>query len=639
MTSPDNATGSEGIQRRRRLLAAAPVFLLTLVFAVQFFVDIPIDVIAPFQAALNILLNVGFIVLAALVAWGVVKIGRLQLVWMGSGILVLGLAILTANLVGSPISLNTGIQIQNIGALLAGSLHFIGALMAVFSIGLLRPDRRQRTIALAAGYGGGIAAVVLVVLLSAASALPVFFIPGEGGTPIRQAVITLAAVLFAASALLLFVQYSRSRSSFLYMYSLALTFLSLGQLAYLFAVTSGDIMSWIGRVGQWGASIYFLIALFLLFHLSRSRLGDVHHLLDGIFPPSSEGYRLLIEASPDAIIGLDAEGRVLVWNSAAEKILGYSSREAMGRPLGDLLGIRLSWRDSGASANPGTQESEELLLRRQDGREVWLGISVAHGAVRGHPVATVNIRDITRRKRAELSLRESEERYRQLHRQLEIANRETSLYLDILTHDIGNTENVSNLYDDILVETVEGEALGYAEKLRRSIKKSIEILDTVSKIRRIHQASPDLRPVDLDAAIRDGVREFPDRPVYYDGIPLWVWADDLLGVVTSNLIGNAVRHGGPDVRIAVRVEGLEGEVLVSVEDTGPGIPAAGKLEVFRRYEQQKRGVGEGLGLYLVQILIERYGGRVWADDRVPGRPEEGAAFRFTLRQADQDGED
>ncbi|KDE56045.1 hypothetical protein EI28_02100 [Methanoculleus sp. MH98A] len=74
-------------------------------------------------------------------------------------------------------------------------------------------------------------------------------------------------------------------------------------------------------------------------------------------------------------------------------------------------------------------------------------------------------------------------------------------------------------------------------------------------------------------------------------------------------------------------------MLVTVEDTGRGVPDEDKEAIFHRYEQRKRGVGEGLGLYLVQILIERYGGRVWADDRVPGRPGKGAAFRFTLKKA------
>ncbi|MDD5419585.1 MAG: ATP-binding protein, partial [Methanomicrobiaceae archaeon] len=100
-----------------------------------------------------------------------------------------------------------------------------------------------------------------------------------------------------------------------------------------------------------------------------------------------------------------------------------------------------------------------------------------------------------------------------------------------------------------------------------------------------------------------------------------------------NLIGNAAKHGGPDVKIAIRVEERDGFVRVSVEDTGPGLPDDEKHAIFHRYEQKKRGVGEGLGLYLVQILVERYGGEIWVEDRVPGCPSEGAAFLFTLRTA------
>ncbi|MEG3057084.1 MAG: ATP-binding protein [Methanoculleus sp.] len=93
-----------------------------------------------------------------------------------------------------------------------------------------------------------------------------------------------------------------------------------------------------------------------------------------------------------------------------------------------------------------------------------------------------------------------------------------------------------------------------------------------------------------------------------------------------------MKHGGPNVRIFVRVEEEEGGMLISVEDTGPGVPDEAKEEIFRVYETQKRGVGEGLGLYLAQVLVERYGGRIWVEDRVPGRSGEGAAFRLTLRK-------
>ncbi len=177
------------------------------------------------------------------------------------------------------------------------------------------------------------------------------------------------------------------------------------------------------------------------------------------------------------------------------------------------------------------------------------------------------------------------------------------------------------------------------KKLQRSVQKSIEILKTVSTIRRIHRESFELKPMDLDAVIRGVTKDFPCSTILCDGLHYRVWADDLLSVVFNNLISNAVKHGGPGVEITVRVEDAGETVLVSVEDTGPGVPDTDKDAIFHRYEQKKRGVGEGLGLFLVQILAERYGGQVWADDRVTGRPEQGAAFRFTLQKAaPQNGE-
>ncbi|MCK9306271.1 MAG: PAS domain S-box protein [Methanoculleus sp.] len=282
-----------------------------------------------------------------------------------------------------------------------------------------------------------------------------------------------------------------------------------------------------------------------------------------------------------------------------------------------------------------TVQGEEVMVTRLDQEPLWVDTSAAPihdggGAIVG---AIAILTDITERKRAEEALIRHTEELTRLHRELEVANREANLYLDILTHDIGNTENVSNLYADLLIESLEGEAAVYMKKLQRSVQKSIEILGTVSTIRRIYQASPELKQTDLNQAIRGAIEGFPTSAIHYTGAYHQVPADDLLGVVFNNLIGNAIKHGGPDVRVAVRVEEYDDEVRISVEDTGPGVPDEDKKAIFHRYEQQKRGVGEGLGLYLVQILVERYGGRVWVEDRVPGHPGEGAVFRFTLKKA------
>mgnify|MGYP000857309652 CR=1 FL=1 len=221
-----------------------------------------------------------------------------------------------------------------------------------------------------------------------------------------------------------------------------------------------------------------------------------------------------------------------------------------------------------------------------------------------------------------------------LIRQLEVAEREANLYLDILGHDIRNAGNVSSLYADLLVETLEGEAKGYAQKLQSSIRKGIDILRNVSTIRRIHKESTVLAPVDIDGVIRDEIAIFSGSRIRYGGTNLPVMADALLPEVFANLIGNSIKFGGPEVEVAIRVDEQNGEVLISVEDTGPGIPDEIKEALFMRFGQTWGSKsGQGLGLYITRMLITRYGGRVEVGDRVPGRPECGAAFRFTLKRA------
>ncbi|MDD4137371.1 MAG: PAS domain-containing sensor histidine kinase [Methanoregula sp.] len=343
---------------------------------------------------------------------------------------------------------------------------------------------------------------------------------------------------------------------------------------------------------------------------------------------------LILDSTAEMFAYYDTDLRVLWVNRAAAA--------SIGREPADLVGHRCYevWHN-----RTGVCDICPVVLARKTGEPREAEITMPDGRVfflRGYPVTDESgeltgliefAQDITERKHAQEALQRRTEDLLRLQSELEVSNREANLYLDILTHDIRNTENVSNLYVELLVDMLDGEAARHVEKLQRSIQKSIEILGTVSTIRRIHQASPELKPMDLDAAVCGVVENFPGSAIHYKRTHYRVRADDLLPVIFDNLIGNAVKHGGPGVVIVVRGEEHAGEVLVTVEDTGPGVLDAEKNEIFRRYEKKKRGVGEGLGLYLVQILVERYGGRVWAEDRVAGRPAKGAAFRFTLKEA------
>ncbi|PKL61227.1 MAG: histidine kinase [Methanomicrobiales archaeon HGW-Methanomicrobiales-2] len=217
---------------------------------------------------------------------------------------------------------------------------------------------------------------------------------------------------------------------------------------------------------------------------------------------------------------------------------------------------------------------------------------------------------------------------------LEESTAKANLYLDIMTHDIRNATNTASLYTDLLMEELEGEPRSYTEKVQKSLRKSVEIIRNVNTIRQIREEAAVLGPVALDPVIRAEIEHYPDVPISYAGTTARVIADDLLSEVFTNLIGNAEKFAGPGGCIAIRVEEHGEEVEVSIEDNGPGIPDERKQRLFNRFSGgDSEKSGRGLGLYICRMLVSRYGGRIRADDRVAGRPEEGAAIRFTLRKA------
>ena len=96
----------------------------------------------------------------------------------------------------------------------------------------------------------------------------------------------------------------------------------------------------------------------------------------------------------------------------------------------------------------------------------------------------------------------------------------------------------------------------------------------------------------------------------------------------SNLVGNAIKFTPEGGRIRIQAERREGEALISVRDTGRGIPEDVLPHIFERYWQpeETRHQGAGLGLSIVKGIVEAHGGRIW----VESRPGAGTTFFFTL---------
>jgi two-component system sensor histidine kinase KdpD len=221
-----------------------------------------------------------------------------------------------------------------------------------------------------------------------------------------------------------------------------------------------------------------------------------------------------------------------------------------------------------------------------------------------------------------------------LTEELADANRRANLYLDILVHDINNTNITSLGYSEVLYDVLEGTGKEISGKLIEVIRKSGEIIRNVETIRKIHEGAPRLRPIELDGIIRTELRLFPNARIRYPGCDCRIFADDLIGEIFTNVIGNSLKFGGEGVEISCLVHEKEGMIEVQIEDDGPGIPDEQKREIFERFRRGPSSrTGKGLGLYIVKALVERYGGRIEVDNRVPGDFSKGTVVRFTLVRA------
>ncbi|WP_265582270.1 ATP-binding protein [Methanofollis aquaemaris] len=214
---------------------------------------------------------------------------------------------------------------------------------------------------------------------------------------------------------------------------------------------------------------------------------------------------------------------------------------------------------------------------------------------------------------------------------LAAAREEAEFYLDLMAHDINNANMVSLCSLDLLMDDLSGQEHALAGRCLSGIRESCEIIEEVRVIRACRKEEPALRPVPLDRVVRAEAARLQGPEFSYEGRGMAVLADELLGRVFGNLFGNSIKFGGEGVRIIVSVREEGDRAVITVADNGPGIPDPAKPRVFERlYRNGQQKPGRGMGLYIARMLVQRYGGEIRVGDRVPGRPEEGAAFSFTL---------
>ena len=216
--------------------------------------------------------------------------------------------------------------------------------------------------------------------------------------------------------------------------------------------------------------------------------------------------------------------------------------------------------------------------------------------------------------------------------------RDTLLFVnELLLHNVlngmqvimANTERLETHVDDAAAERL----------LEVNQDRSETIVDLIQNVRALVRSVSgefELMDVELAPILREEVASIrqstPGATVELDvETGVTVKADELLPAAFENVVRNAIDHhdtDSPEIRVSVETDG--DRVFVRVADDGPGIPDERKAAYFDAGEQGPESIGQGLGLYLVEMLVERYGGEVYIEDNEP----RGTVVVFDLERAD-----
>ncbi|MFA4860921.1 ATP-binding protein [Methanoregula sp.] len=212
------------------------------------------------------------------------------------------------------------------------------------------------------------------------------------------------------------------------------------------------------------------------------------------------------------------------------------------------------------------------------------------------------------------------------------ANMYLDIYLDVLTYEIRNATIAQRAYTELLLESEGEDKKKYVAAIVDIIDKSRDVIKNIEIISAIYKHPPSKKPTDLLALVQKILHDYHSVDIRTEGCGVFVLADENLGIVFNNLVNNSIKYGDSAVQVTISAKPVpDGMVEISVTDNGRGIPDEMKPIIFDRF---RKGSDErssyGLGLHIVKMLVEAYGGRVFAEDRVSGHPEEGAAIRFTL---------
>lgn len=367
---------------------------------------------------------------------------------------------------------------------------------------------------------------------------------------------------------------------------------------------------------------------------------------------SERRFREVLENVRLIAVELDLDGRVTFCNDCLLQLTGWTRDEVLGQnwferflPPDEQAAARTWHAENLQGAAHLLHHEDRIQTRPGEVRNIrWH--NTAQRDSQGRITGTVSLgEDVTERKQAEAEIvrlnASLEQRVRQRTAQLEAANQELEAFSYSVSHDLRAPlraiDGYARMLHDDLQDRLDDEGRRKLQIVCSEARRMGQLIDDLLRFSRLSRQSFEATETDMNALVRevyDRLRaSSPSRVVDFrlSSLPAVAGAPSLLRQVWHNLIDNALKYTRTRAQALIEVCGADAgqEIIYSIRDNGVGFDMkyADKLfGVFQRLHSQAEFEGNGVGLALVQRIVRRHGGRIWAE----AEPDRGATFHFAL---------
>jgi PAS domain S-box-containing protein len=359
-----------------------------------------------------------------------------------------------------------------------------------------------------------------------------------------------------------------------------------------------------------------------------------------------ERYTDLYDFAPVGYATLDRDGTIRAANLTSAELLGFERSRLIGRPLGQLVAAEDSFHFSSFLEQVFVSQAKRVCeIRFQIEGKQPLSAQIEAVAGKSGQECRIAIVDITASKQLEKQLDKIRSALADRAAELEVANLELEAFNSTVSHDLRQPLTLISCYAEALKDLCDAQAderfKEYLQEIHASTMDMDRRIAFLLRFSSVAHCEMRRETVDLSAMAETLAMELqlttPKRQVRFSSAKgIRVNADpELCRLVLENLIGNAWKFSAEQAKTVIEFGAtqLNGTPVCFVKDNGPGFAMADAEKLFKPFGRLPGSnvEGYGIGLATVQRIIQRHGGRVWAES-APGK---GATFFFTLESTDR----